>query len=119
MTDLERRALLGDKQAREECTRRGIVLACPFCGGEKAKVRHACGDYFVECLKCHCTSSVTSTKETVVNDWNTRPAPPIGQCWECDEYNTSGCSDGCGWCQEWNVGKSDEGFCDKFKLKGG
>lgn len=33
MTDLERRALLGDQQAQEECTRRGIVLACPFCGG--------------------------------------------------------------------------------------
>lgn len=28
MTDLERRALLGDKQAREECTRNDIVLPC-------------------------------------------------------------------------------------------
>lgn len=33
MTDLERRALLGDKQAQEECTRRGIVLTCPLCKG--------------------------------------------------------------------------------------
>lgn len=33
MTDLERSALLGDRQAQEECTSRGIVLACPFCGG--------------------------------------------------------------------------------------
>lgn len=33
MAYLERRALLGDRQAQEECTRRGIVLACPFCGG--------------------------------------------------------------------------------------
>lgn len=32
MTDLERRALLGDRQAQEECTRQGIVLRCPFCG---------------------------------------------------------------------------------------
>lgn len=33
MTDLERRALLGDRQAQEGCTRRGILLPGPFCGG--------------------------------------------------------------------------------------
>lgn len=33
MTDLERRALLGDQQAQEECTRRGIMLPCPHCKG--------------------------------------------------------------------------------------
>lgn len=37
MTDLERRALLGDRQAQEECTRQGIVLPCPCCKG-KGKV---------------------------------------------------------------------------------
>ena len=36
MTDLERRALLGDKQAQEECTEKGIVLPCPFCGGKSS-----------------------------------------------------------------------------------
>ena len=33
MTDLERRALLGDKEAQKECTEKGIVLTCPVCGG--------------------------------------------------------------------------------------
>lgn len=33
MTDLERRALMGDRQAQEECTEKGIMLPCPFCGG--------------------------------------------------------------------------------------
>lgn len=32
MTELERRALMGDKKAQEECTEKGIVLPCPFCG---------------------------------------------------------------------------------------
>lgn len=32
MTDLERRALLGDRQAQEECTEKGIMLPCPWCG---------------------------------------------------------------------------------------
>lgn len=113
MTDLERRALLGDSDAQNECTEKGIVLPCPFCGAEKAKVRHACGDYFVECLKCHCTSSVTSTKETVIKDWNTRPAPPIGRCVECAYLKPWGeCS---------NTGemKSKDGFCNDFAPKGG
>lgn len=37
MTELERKALLGDKEAQEECTEKGIVLPCPCCGG-KGKV---------------------------------------------------------------------------------
>ena len=32
--ELIRRALLGDQEAQEECTRRGIVLPCAFCGSE-------------------------------------------------------------------------------------
>lgn len=32
MTDLERRALMGDRQAQEECTEKGIMLPCPWCG---------------------------------------------------------------------------------------
>ena len=32
MTELERRALLGDRKAQEECTRQGIALPCPCCG---------------------------------------------------------------------------------------
>lgn len=33
MTDLERRALMGDKKAQEECTEKEIVLPCPHCSG--------------------------------------------------------------------------------------
>lgn len=33
MTDLERRALMGDKKAQEECTEKGIMLPCPHCSG--------------------------------------------------------------------------------------
>ena len=70
--DEVRLALLGDKAAQERLTERGELLRCPFCGEGKATIRYACGDYFVECLNCHSTSSVTSTKDTVVKDWNTR-----------------------------------------------
>ena len=67
MTDLVRRALMGDREAQEECTRQGIVLPCPICSkkagltndGIHAKGRNApgsCADYHttwrVECLWC-------------------------------------------------------------------
>lgn len=31
MTELERRALLGDKIAQEECTEKGVLFPCPWC----------------------------------------------------------------------------------------
>ena len=34
MNNLIRRALLGDREAQEECTRQGIVLPCPCCGAK-------------------------------------------------------------------------------------
>ena len=37
MTDLERRALLGDTEAQRECTEKGIVLPCWRCGGDAAE----------------------------------------------------------------------------------
>lgn len=37
MTDLIRRALMGDKQAQNECTAQYIALPCPFCGKEMKK----------------------------------------------------------------------------------
>lgn len=48
MTDLERRALLGDKQAQKECTEKGIVLPCPFCGLEaEIYTRYDCLEKYV------------------------------------------------------------------------
>lgn len=46
MTELERKALMGDEQAQEECTRQGIVLPCPFCGSEWTQVDDGFCDKF-------------------------------------------------------------------------
>ena len=32
--ELIRRAIMGDKKAQKECTAKGIMLPCPFCGGK-------------------------------------------------------------------------------------
>ena len=94
MTDLERRALMGDKQAQEECTRQGIVLACPRCGKGGASTKYVMGDYWYECPHCHSASGFHSSAEVALADWNTRPAPPVGHCVECEHWYKSHCSSG-------------------------
>lgn len=92
MTDLERRALLGDHEAQQECTKKRIVLPCPFCGG-KAMIEYddiMPFEYSVFCEDCNVMPSVSEDKQVVISVWNTRPAPPIGRCKDCEHYTLLG-----------------------------
>lgn len=94
MTDIERRALLGDHEAQQECTKKRIVLPCPFCGG-KAMIEYddiMPFEYSVFCEDCNVMPSVSEDKQVVISVWNTRPAPPIGRCWECKNWDGIRCS---------------------------
>lgn len=91
MTELERRALLGDRQAQEECTKKGILLACPLCGGkvEEGKQWETDGYYWwptICCVNCNLHMLDPNLWEGVSEEtrrkWNTRPAPPVGHCGE-------------------------------------
>lgn len=131
MTDLERRALLGDKQAREECTRSGIVLTCPLCGrAVTTRIRPEKGTVTLSiiCVECRIERSVRvemldaefrkieNEINKLVNDWNTRPAPPIGRCVECEHWYKGYCvSSGPCAAEETNA----EFYCPNFKPKGG
>lgn len=86
MDSLVRKALLGDREAQRECTEKGIVLPCPFCGGNKIKTPYVCGDHFIECSSCHSASNIVSSRKQALKLWNTRPAPSIGRCEECEFY---------------------------------
>lgn len=55
MTELERRALLGDPEAQEQCTRQGIVLACPFCGNMNIRTSNW-GMWRCRCPECRSKS---------------------------------------------------------------
>lgn len=116
MTDLERRALLGDRQAQEECTRKGIVLACPFCGGDfDAEFNGVMFKMERTNLYAHKRTGRCVLDGEIIfdlSDWNTRPAPPVGRCMECAAYIDSKCA---------NTGyyKSETGFCDDFAPKEG
>ena len=120
MTDLERRALLGDRQAQEECTRNEIVLPCPCCGGREIETTYACDDYWCECVKCGTAGGPHCRKSVAIAKWNTRPAPPIGRCVECAKRKTSECemyfSCNCGEQHTW---ETDNDFCSVFAPKAG
>lgn len=116
--ELIRRALLGDKQAQEKCTAQGIVLPCPCCC---ASVDIVCvpahehkildlpayqGGCFIECTGCTYAISGENKKE-VLKAHNTRPAPPVGRCGECKNWNG-------GDCYRQELTKSDD-FCSYFE----
>ena len=93
MTDKEliRRALLGSREAQQECTEKGIVLPCWRCGGESEIQELYTGGkpiYAVTCKKTHCGAygCACSTQQKAIEYWNTRPALPIGRCGECKWY---------------------------------
>lgn len=95
--ELIRKALLGDKQAQEECTAKGIVLPCPCCGQEPytetffdRKGWYAvvgCADCPIAIVTITCDSE-EKAQQKALKDWNARPAPPIGKCGECKHFTS-------------------------------
>lgn len=104
--ELIRCALMGDKQAQEECTAKGIVLPCPFCGNENNIISNW-GMFRVWCPHCKAKSEDTLTTRDALKSWNSRPAPPIGRCGECKNWNG-------GDCYRQELTKSDD-FCSYFE----
>lgn len=98
LKDLERRAMLGDRQAQEECSRQGIALPCPCCGSdvtvnEIPPHKHAFatfmpdyeGGCFIECPSCNYANCGKTKHEALMNH-NRHPEPPIGYCRECRHW---------------------------------
>ena len=131
MTELEGKALLGDRDAQKECTKKGIMLPCPCCGGKAVYQPEPIdgGDHFfranIYCTCCHLeiynciehTRAEDCMREfpnTLVS-WNRRPAPPIGRCDDCNhryenennEYE----------CEIHNICPDDNFYCKDFEPK--
>ena len=125
MTEIERRALLGDAEAQRECTEKGIVLGCPFCGNTNIRTSNW-GMWRCWCPECRAKSDDCLRERDAIRRWNTRPAPPIGRCGECKhstnpaaltmiygEPGTLTCHHGP--CNRRNVNEND--FCSYFEPK--
>ena len=106
MDSLVRKALLGDREAQRECTEEGIVLPCPLCGNENNIISNW-GMFRVWCPHCKAKSEDTLTTRDALKSWNARPAPPIGRCGECKNWNG-------GDCYRQELTKSDD-FCSYFE----
>lgn len=132
MTDLERRALLGDAKAQRECTEKGIVLPCPFCGGPATikvqKVQYGLSGTIISCKRCMAqlyspdkqavstpegvsNRPIENHKEIGIGRWNRRLAPPIGRCGKCDYWTGRVCG-------VHDLMSDETGYCSDFK-KGG
>ena len=86
--ELIRRAIMGDKKAQKECTAKGIMLPCPFCGGKATMQQDITGreSYHVVCSNvkdmCNLIAGLpmwSESEEDALKVWNTRPAPPVGR----------------------------------------
>lgn len=80
MTELERRAMLGDKQAQEECTEKGIALPCQLCGFPADLVLFGTAVKHIRegCVLDHMVASLA--------EWNNRPKPPTERCKDCRRW---------------------------------
>lgn len=82
MTELERKSLMGDKEAQRVCTEKGVVLRCPCCKCEAETLTEQgnfTGEgirtfYYVRCKSCFTRSASYTSKIAAESKWNTRPA---------------------------------------------
>lgn len=113
MTELERRALLGDKEAQKECTEKGIVLPCPKCFKPVTVKEYDYGNIMIE---CECGLSFHHKSWEQIREfpkaWNTRTAPPIGRCWECKRKHLR---NGEYFCEVRGAVNDDNDYCSYFK----
>lgn len=117
MTDKEliRRALTGDQEAQKKCTEKGIVLPCPFCKGEAIVEYDAIVpfEYDVVCGDCGVMRGISEDKKIALKEWNTRPAPPIGRCKDCENWYKGHCASGTFTLEETDA----EFFCGNYNPK--
>lgn len=114
MTDKEliRRALMGDEQAQQECTKRGIVLPCPFCGSENIVISNW-GLWRGWCQECLGKSDDQLSQADAIRKWNTRPAPPVGRCKDC--INATNPGSNIVFCDYFERDMMPDDFCSCFE----
>lgn len=79
----ERRALLGDQEAARKLTDAGVLLPCPFCGGEVYENQWADCKYdsirvVMQCKRCAVQTPISVSVRRARLEWNTR-APILSE----------------------------------------
>lgn len=50
-----------------------------------------------------------------IDDIPTADVAEVVRCKDCEHFDTTNCSYDCGWCDVWNIGRFEDGYCDKGK----
>ena len=64
-------ALLGDHEAAKRLTEQGVLLGCPFCGGDTVTT-NLLGTWWCRCMNCGVTGPIKADGPTARLAWNTR-----------------------------------------------
>lgn len=116
MTELERKALLGDPEAQRECTEKGVALPCPFCKGVGTLHSIDLGkSFYGVCQNCGFMTKNYENAKDALAQWNTRPAPPIGRCDDCNHRYEN--EDNEYECEIHNICPDDNFYCKDFEPK--
>lgn len=120
MSDLKRRALLGDRQAQEECSRQGIALPCPWCKKvpteEDVFPNYAGWIIYHDCKIAGHMRVKAKTRFDLILKWNIRPAPPIGRCKDCAYKQNAEVNDkGFLVCPASGMEITDDDYCSYFE----
>lgn len=127
MNELERRALLGDRQAQERLTELRIPIRCPLCGNPVVLMEvepHSEKIGLIEYkydggafLTCSCGYAISGDdKADVIRKHNARPAPPIGRCKECAHWRGD-TGDEWSACKITDCRMGAEEYCNNFSAK--
>ena len=71
MEQLIKRALLGDHEAAKRLTEKGVMVSCPFCGGDTVTT-NLLGTWWCRCMHCGVTGPLKADGPTARLAWNTR-----------------------------------------------
>lgn len=74
MLDEKTRALLGDREAQERLTAAGVLLECPFCGGDAMIEYDTINpfEYAVFCGDCGVMTTTSEDENIARREWNHR-----------------------------------------------
>lgn len=131
MANFIARAMMGDRKAQKECTNRGILLRCPFCGS----IPRIFGKYCISYVHCdNCGAEICVSDDTEIEGeevrfkkewpsyyaqmkWNTRFGP-YWKCKDCaNKEKATENAKGFLICPASGMEITDEDFCSYFETK--
>jgi hypothetical protein len=80
---------------------------------EREKVLDICEKHYRHCIEMHdyCGDTTADNIKEDIEKLSISDVVEVVRCKDCKHYNRSNCSAGCGWCECYDNGATDERFC--------